>query len=120
MSWTTFEEIEAWQAARLLNQKIWQIIKSGSFGKDFALSDQLNRAAGSTMDNIAEGFDGGSPAEFARFLSYTQRSCSEVQSQLIRSLDRNHIDPTTYQELASLAKEIHRKSGGLINYLKAK
>jgi len=35
------------------------------------------------MDNIAEGFDDGSTREFIRFLAYAQRSCSEVQSQLI-------------------------------------
>jgi four helix bundle protein len=70
------------------------------------------------MDNIAEGFDGGSNPEFARFLSYTQRSCSEVRSQLIRALDRKHIDDATFQELAALAAEVHRKSGGLIRHLR--
>lgn len=120
MAWSSFEEIEAWQIARVLNQHVWKIIQSGNFGKDFALADQLNRAAGSTMDNIAEGFDGGSRAEFARFLSYTQRSCSEVKSQLMRALDRGHIDEVTYYELNSLTSEIHRKSGGLIKHLKTK
>lgn len=118
MSWQSFEEIEAWQAARVLNQRIWQVLQSGAFGKDFALADQINRSAGSTMDNIAEGFDGGSNAEFARFLSYTQRSCSEVRSQLIRALDRHHIDQTMFEELAALTTEIHRKSGGLIKHLR--
>lgn len=120
MPWRSFEEIEAWQAARTLNQRIWQILDSGAFGKDFSLADQINRSAGSAMDNIAEGFDGGSNAEFARFLSYTQRSCSEVQSQLFRALDRQHIEQTTFEELAALASEIHRKSGGLIKHLRSK
>jgi len=120
MSWKSFEEIEAWQVARILNQRVWEILKTGAFGKDFALADQINRAAGSAMDNIAEGFDGGSKAEFARFLSYTQRSCSEVRSQLIRALDRKHIDLATFEELTALTQEIHRKSGGLIKHLKAK
>jgi len=120
MPWKSFEEIEAWQVARILNQRVWQIIQSGRFGKDFALTDQLNRSAGSAMDNIAEGFDGGSNAEFARFLSYTQRSCSEVRSQLIRALDRNHINESVFEELAALTTEIHNKAGGLIKRIKAK
>ena len=119
MSWKSFEEIEAWQVARVLNQRFWEVLQSGAFGKDFALVDQLNRSVGSTMDNIAEGFDGGSNAEFARFLSYTQRSCSEVRSQLIRALDRKHLDQSTFDELAGLAAEIHRKSGGLIKHLRS-
>ena len=119
MAWKSFEEIDAWQAARLLNQRLWDCIQSGGFGKDFALTDQMNRSAGSAMDNIAEGFDGGSNAEFARFLAYTQRSCSELKSQLIRALDRNHIDLPTFEQLTALATEVHRKSGGLIRYLKS-
>jgi four helix bundle protein len=119
MPWTSFEEIEAWQVARILNQRFWEVLQSGAFGRDFALADQLNRSVGSVMDNIAEGFDGGSHAEFARFLAYTQRSCSEVRSQLIRAFDRRHIDQATFDELSSLATEIHRKSGGLIKYLRS-
>lgn len=118
MPWTSFEEIEAWQVARLLNQQIWQVLQSGSFGRDFALADQINRAAGSAMDNIAEGFDAGTKAEFARFLSYTQRSCSEVRSQLFRALDRSHIDQAAFDELSGLTAEIHHKSGGLIRRLR--
>lgn len=115
--WRRFEEIEAWQASRKLNSAIWGKISSGNFGKDFALCDQINRAAGSIMDNIAEGFDGGSDAEFARFLRYSQRSCSEVKSQLYRSLDRAHIDAATFNELVDLLEEIHAKTGSLISYL---
>ena len=118
MPWTSFEEIEAWQVARKLNQRIWHVLQSGAFGKDFALADQINRSAGSTMDNVAEGFDGGSNAEFARFLSYTQRSCSEVRSQLIRALDRHHIDQDSFEELTALTNEIYKKSGGLIKHLR--
>jgi four helix bundle protein len=118
MPWQSFEEIEAWQVARILNRRIWVLIESGALANDRPLADQINRAAGSAMDNIAEGFDGGSNAEFARFLTYTQRSCSEVRSQLFRALDRNHISQATFDELYSLAGETHRKSGGLIKHLR--
>lgn len=112
-----FEEIEGWQVARKLNSAIWARISSGSFGRDFALCDQINRAAGSIMDNIAEGFDGGSDAEFARFLRYSQRSCLEVKSQLYRALDRSHIDEPALTEFFAMLDEIHAKVGSLINYL---
>ncbi len=120
MGWTDFEEIEIWQKARVFNRRIWELIESGSFCRDFALMDQINRASGSVMDNIDEGFDGGSNAEFARFLSYTQRSCSEVKSQLARALDRSHINDQQYRQLKEEIKEISRKTGSLIKHLKSK
>jgi len=115
---TRFEEIESWQLARELAQHIYKVSLAGSFARDFALRDQINRASGSAMDNIAEGFDGGSNAEFARFLSYAQRSCTEVQSQLYRALDRNHIDRRQFDELYAAAKHAHSKIGAFIKYLK--
>ena len=43
------------------------------------------------MDNVAEGFDAGSAPQFVRFLRCSQRSCTEVKSQVYRALDRRHI-----------------------------
>jgi four helix bundle protein len=71
------------------------------------------------MDNIAEGFDGGSNAEFARFLSYAQRSCSEVQSQLYRALDRDHMDQSLFDQLYEETALIRSKIGAFIKYLKS-
>lgn len=78
-----FEEIQAWQEARLLASKVHSLIQNHkSFRYDFGLNNQIRRGAGSIMHNIAEGFDAGSNLEFIRFLRYARRSVSEVQSQL--------------------------------------
>ena len=113
-----FEDIEAWQLARELSRRIYRASLAGSFAKDSGLRDQINRASGSVMDNIAEGFDGGSNAEFARFLGYAQRSCTEVQSQLYRALDRNHIDQPQFDELFEATGRVRSKIGAFIKYLK--
>jgi four helix bundle protein len=118
MKITRFEDMEAWQVARKMCQGVWRVISTGAFARQFALKDQIDRAAGSAMDNVAEGFDGGSNAEFVRFLGYAQRSCSEVKSQLYRARDRNLITTDEFQELFDLAAECHGKTGGLIHYLK--
>lgn len=117
-AFTCFEEIDGWKVARVLNEEIWRLISANAFGKDWALADQINRAGGSIMDNIAEGFDSGTDAEFIRFLRYAQRSVSEVKSQLYRALDRKHIDNSDFDCLQSLATESGNKVGGLIKYLK--
>lgn len=43
------------------------------------------------MDNIAEGFERGTRAEFIQFLGYANGSIGELRSQLYRTPDRNFI-----------------------------
>ena len=112
-----FEDIEAWQVARELTNKVYGITKQSSFSKDYGLKDQIQRAVTSIMHNIAEGFDGGSNAEFIKFLRYAQRSASEVQSQLYVALDQNYINDQTFGELYALASLARNKVGGFIAYL---
>ena len=113
-----FEDIEAWQLARDLTKAIYQATRREMFAKDFGLKDQITRAAGSAMHNIAEGFDSGSNAEFMRFLRYSQRSCTEVRSQLYVAIDQEYIDNTIFDNLYDLASRAHGATGGFIKYLK--
>lgn len=83
-----FEDIEGWKLARELTRMVYDATKGEKLSRDFGLKDQIQRAAGSAMHNIAEGFDGGSDAEFIRFLRYAQRSCTEVKSPLYAALDQ--------------------------------
>jgi four helix bundle protein len=117
MSITKFEEIESWQMARELTKKVYSVSKVGGFASDFGLRDQIRRASGSVMHNIAEGFDSGSNPEFIRFLRYAQRSCTEVQSELYVALDQNYISDEQYQAIYELAGQAHAKIGGFIRYL---
>jgi four helix bundle protein len=112
-----FEDIEAWQLGRVLTKRIYDATGKAPFSKDFGLKDQIQRAAGSVMHNIAEGFDGGSNAEFAKFLRYSQRSASEVQSQLYVALDQEYLSQTEFDDLYALAGQAHSKVGGFIAYL---
>jgi len=120
MGWKTFEEIEVWQRARVLNREYWTSASAGAFGRDFALQDQLNRSLGSIMDNVAEGFDGGSNKEFAKFITYSQRSSSESISQIYRAEDRSHLSQDVCERWRAELLEIHKMLGGLIRYLRTK
>ena len=64
-----FEDLEIWQMARELENKVFEETQKGKLSKDYKLKDQMNSAAGSIMDNIAEGFGRGSRLEFVQFLS---------------------------------------------------
>ena len=52
-----FEDIEAWQLAPELTNKVYTLTKKNTFARDFGLKGQIQNAAGSSMHNIAEGFD---------------------------------------------------------------
>jgi four helix bundle protein len=113
-----FEELPCWQKARELCQAVYKAINQGKFQKDFSLKDQIWRAAGSAMDNIAEGFDDGSSREFIKFLGYSQRSCGEVQSQLYRAMDCGYISQEQFQEIYELAGECRKQIKGFRKYLR--
>lgn len=59
-----FEDLIAWQKARLLAAEIYIITSQDRFARDYGLKDQIQRAAVSIMSNLAEGFERGRPSEF--------------------------------------------------------
>ena len=113
-----FEDIRAWQEARVLTNLVYDASDSGSLARDFGLRDQIRKAAGSTMHNIVEGFDAGSDAEFIRFLNYSRRSASEVQSQLYIALDRGYINQDQFQRIYDQATSVKKLINAFISYLK--
>ena len=94
-----FVDLQFWQKARELENTIYGISTVGSFSKDYALKDQINRATGSIMNNIAEGFGRGGDKELIHFLIISRSSALEVQSQLYRASDRKHINTTQLREV---------------------
>jgi len=112
-----FEDLKSWQAARKLVNAVYDLTQTDPFVRDFRLRDQIQGAAGSTMHNIAEGFDAGSDAEFIRFLKYARRSASEVQSQLYLALDRRYITPEQFEAIYDQATQYKKLVNAFIGYL---
>ena len=65
----SFEEIEAWKTARILVRTLYAYTNRGEFARDYALRDQVRRAAVSVMASIAEGFERNGNREFIQSLS---------------------------------------------------
>ena len=119
MKLTRFEDIEAWKAGRELTRGIYAHSKRGEFAKDFALRDQIRRAAISITSNIAEGFERGGNREFLQALAIAKGSCGEVRSQLYVALDEAYVTSGQFDELSALAERVGRLLGGFITYLQS-
>jgi len=85
----SFEDIESWKKARTVCKKLGAMVEEGRFKRSYRLINQIEGSSGSIMDNIAEGFERGTRAEFIQFLGYAKGSCGELRSQLYRALDRD-------------------------------
>jgi len=81
-----FEDLEIWQLARMLCQKVYPLTFEEPIAKDFRFKDQIRGTCGSVMDNIAEGFGRGSKLEFINALTIAKGEAEELKSQLYRGL----------------------------------
>ncbi|MBM3151960.1 MAG: four helix bundle protein [Chloroflexi bacterium] len=113
-----FEELQAWQKARVLAGFVYELTRGEKFSRDWALCNQIRDAAGSVMHNIAEGFEAGYDPEFARFLKMARRSAAEVQSELYLALDANYITPDNLKKAYDLAVEAKKLINGMLKYLR--
>jgi len=117
MSVKQFEELIAWQKAQDLAVEIY---KQFSTNKDFGYKDQICAAAVSISNNIAEGFDRSSNADFSRFLYISLGSCSEVKSMLYLGNRLNYITTEYTDKLINDSNEVSKIIRGLIKSLTIK
>ncbi len=108
-----FEDLFAWQKARLLACSVYEVTCIGAFAKDYGFARQIQRAGVSIMSNIAEGYERGSRAEFHQFLTIAKASCAEVRSQLYLAHDLGYLDTLAFERLLKDAEEVSRIIGGL-------
>ncbi len=118
MGFESFEEIEAWKNAREITKQIYEISSSERFSRDFALVNQMRRAAISIVSNIAEGFERNGDKEFIQFLTIAKGSCGEVRAQLYVALDQQYLDDALFAQIKLKLIETSRMISGLIKYLK--
>lgn len=114
-----FEDLDVWQKARVLTNRVYEASNAGAFARDFALRDQVRKAAAiSIMSCVAEGFERESgDRDFRHFLSMAKGSAGEVRCQVIIAHDAGHLTDEQQTTLYSLATEVSRMLSGFIGYL---
>jgi four helix bundle protein len=118
MAINSFEELEIWQKARELASFVRINATNQSFSNDFRFVSQINSAAGSIMDNIAEGFERDGNKEFIQFLYIAKGSCGEVRSQAYRAFDAKFFNQEQLDAILNKTESIKFKINGLITKLK--
>ena len=118
MSIKRFEDLIVWQKSRELSLAVYRATTSGAFARDFALRDQIRRAAVSVMSNIAEGFERYSRIEFRQYLSIARGSAAEVRSQLNLARGLGYLLEEIHAALHTLCEEIARLIAALHASLK--
>jgi four helix bundle protein len=108
-----FEDLIAWQKARVLTKAVYLATQKDRFARDFGLTGQIQRASVSIMSNLAEGFERGNPGDFDRFVVIAKGSCAEVRAQLCIALDIGYLEESEYTHLNEQAEEVSRLLGGL-------
>src|SRR5688572_13719292 len=101
-----FEDLIAWQKARLLTAAIYRVTSEGRFARDFRLRDQICDASASIMSNIAEGFERNRPGEFHQYLSVAKGSSGEVRSRLYVALDAGYLTQDEFDRLYEQVCEV--------------
>jgi len=82
MTYKRFEDLPVWQAALQLARQVYGLTSLPPFRRNRSLRDQIERAAVSVSNKIAEGFERGSTQELLTFLYIARGSAGEVRSVL--------------------------------------
>ncbi len=120
MKYDRFEQLPVWQASINLAVQMYAFTGKPPFRRQHSLRDQIERAAVSVSNNIAEGFERGTNQELLTFLYISRGSAGEVRSMLcllermpaFRDLESDILN------LKSLAESISKQVGGWIRSLR--
>jgi four helix bundle protein len=111
--------MEVYQKALSFGGKVYKLTLSNQqINKDFGLKDQLQRAALSISNNIAEGFERETKKELIRFLYFSKGSAGECRNMFnfLRLLE--YINEDNFYDYRNDVIEISKQLGNYIKYLK--
>jgi four helix bundle protein len=115
-----FTDLNAWKEWHKLVIMIYEITKQFPKEEAFGLTSQMRRCAVSITSNIAEGFSRQSYKEKLQFYSMALGSVTELQNQLLVSVDVGYLSKEKFNEINSQSTKVHKIVNGLIKGSKSK
>ena len=114
----THKDLRVWQQSIEMVTSIYLMTQSFPKEEMFGLVSQLRRASVSVPSNIAEGYARGTDKEKLHFLRISSGSMSEVETQLLLSLNLGYIDQEKYNELSEIVTSVWKQLNSLISSIK--
>lgn len=116
MKQNTFRDLDAYKAGKVLIKEVYRLLKKFPKEEQYAMCDQLRRAAISVTSNIAEGSGRNTNKEKMRFLEISYGSLMEVLSQMDVACDLEYITTEEFNNIEVLVENVGRPLSGLKNY----
>ena len=101
MRYKRFEDLPVWNTAIELAVQVYELTSNAQFKSRYSLKDQIERAAVSVSNNIAEGFERGTNKELLAFIYIARGSSGEARSMTCL-LDRMPAFSDLKPDLASI------------------
>jgi len=106
-----FEDLPVWQEAARLYNKVLDLLEAPNLPLTPGFRNQLDRAALSVSNNIAEGFERVTTNELTAFLAISRGSSGEVRSMMavVKDRPRLRVWVRRLQEIRELAESCARQ-----------
>jgi len=114
------KDLDVWKKSIDFVTKIYSLTKGFPKEEMYGMIGQLRPASVSIPSNIAEGSDRREKQEFKQFLYIALANASEIDTQLIISLNLQYIDEANYEKLNSELETISKMLQGLIKSIENK
>lgn len=115
---TNFENLQIYQLAERLADRLWQIVLKWSPLAQDTVGKQMIRSADSIGANIAEGSGRGSDKDFLRFLKIGRGSLYETRHWLRRAYKRDLLLAAESTELSAILNELAPKLNAYMTAVK--
>jgi four helix bundle protein len=94
-----FEDLRVWQTARELVRGMYRAAATQKLTADYALQNQMKRAAVSIVSNVAEGFECGTRKQQIEACYLAKGSAGELRAQVIVAHDVGLLDEQAFSWL---------------------
>ncbi len=114
----SWQNLLVWQRSHELVLSMYSTLSTFPKSEQYAICDQIKRAAYSVPSNIVEGHSKQSKQEFKRYLYIARGSLEELRYFLLLSKDLNYITALIYNEIEEKIRSISYLLNKIINSLK--